>query len=217
MIFGKLDLIDNKTVSEIKNLIEQCIEGIINVLANPLITRAKFKEFGFVMDEIRRDEEYLRGQKLNETLGRLLKFINNFDYQPMPDIRIKGHYWYFNSKIETLQNCLDEGIIDKWVTENIIVYKIISLLALMTSTHFVIEDIQSLKSYNNIWTNPAILVVKKSSASYFKNTEYKATLIYYRGTENETVKSYFKKEIRLTNTNLAAFKNARTIQDLKAI
>lgn len=89
-----------------------------------------------------------------------------------------------------------------------------SIYAILLEFCLINKYLAFMKSYNELWKNPAFLIIKPGYNDASQKEEKKAYIIYKPNIFNA---EFYEKEVELSDTILNAFKNAKTLQEIEGI
>lgn len=199
VIDGELYNLGNKDITVVRTALEIVVEKIASGIVCRSSGWAEHSVCKALKKAVHEEEEYLRscGSNAYHMLELLICFFNKFGYnsQCIEDLvkRIE--------EIRKNRNSIG-WLLDK-KNEDIII-------EIMEHIYSIYRYIMNLSTYDEIWQVPAVLYLVDSSSS----KDAPITSIIYRSGKEEKI---CKKTIKCTDSNLEAFRRARTLEEIEAI
>lgn len=113
---------------------------------------------------------------------------------------------------DSIKESLGKRTIDNWFLDRIRKEETDEIWIILEMGYFIARYFPYLDSYNEIWTRPALLIIKPIN-DISQQEERKAILIF----KSDQTNMLCKKEIVCSNENLEAFKDAETSEELENI
>lgn len=196
-------------------LIHEFIDHIVNFLVVRQISCWEQIDLSAFQDKVAEEESFLSSFKTKDVFEFILDLVERFYYERKeyftivyPLKKTISYDPFLSSIIESLQTtrpakCLPKNIFSDKIEY---VYKLSHILYSLK------KQIDSIKSKNaEIWKTPAILIFQNSENSKDKSKKIATIRLYIKKEE------LYEKTIEFTDRNLQAFKDAKTLNEIKRI
>lgn len=213
------EFVDENMVKMI-NYINLFISLFVDILVDTKLNH--FNSIGTIIAKNEISNIKRNNMKSPEELRTIVRFIGTFHDDDMSMMIINRQVW--NSKTEKIQKICQQvwesirtSLIKEksaeWFSNCIEKEKIDEIYVLTRSLDSMNRYCNAMRSYTEMWTNPAFLVVRSAYNPRDGSIERKGYIIY-RSSKNNKI---YEKIVDFSNENFQAFKNAKTSEEIENI
>lgn len=197
----------------IKTITQEIIEIIVGFALNRQIKNSTYKNFSEVLMQNNEKIEEIITFNYGSILKDIIELAENFHYKRnrhSPDHQ-KVTFGY-DRLFSFIKKFNRDNLSYSWIFHQPIDYNLKDIYKLCDFLLTFCKQINRINSNGEIWKTPAVLIYPSSAQT--PNSSIKTAAIQFYQEER---KEFYTREIEFTDANLKAFREARTLDDIKSI
>lgn len=197
-------------LTDFKGIIKRVIEKIVDFLIDRQIA-LEILQMSLLGAESNSFIAYNEAKTLSTILGIAEEFHSIGDSNLFVSDQPKSKIYQYDRIFSSIRKALDSKKESEWRKAQIQDCRIEDIYKLYYILYSLSKNIEIVTSDDELWRNPVIMTFP-TPGKYFHQFINTATIYYMKedGTEHS-------KEVSFTNTNLKAFKEAKTLRDIESI
>lgn len=191
-----------KELATLKEAVKTRIKKNVEIMFTKHTEWIDYAESGTLLKVIQEERMYISTTNALQILTFLIDFADNF--------------WYSFSGLDTESLVKTMKLVaaadnpTEWFLDE---DNLLDIFEILERTYSAYMCIDNMSSYDEIWTNPAVLYLR-NYAAYTPEESISSAYIIYRSEKDRKV---YKREIEFTDATLNAFGRARTSDEIEAI